>query len=156
MGPSEAARLSASPVKLVPVKPVPRANTLYCIPIYAYRIAPSPLSCFVCACVPVGGAQDRVEIYLIAHPDDDQTKARRLLTEQFSTFNAGKAQCFLASDRATLLAGSSWTTHTLLFFYFEYGDNLCIVFFSFSCLPPGPALQDDVLLSSLFTFASCR
>ena len=91
-------------MKLVPVKPVPRANTLYCIPIYAYRIAPSPLSCFVCACVPVGGAQDRVEIYLIAHPDDDQTKARRLLTEQFSTFNAGKAQCFLASDREHLLA----------------------------------------------------
>ena len=31
-----------------------------------------------------------------------------------------------------LLAGSSWTTHTLLFFYFEYGDNLCnVVFFSF-------------------------
>ena len=83
--------------------------------------------------MPVGGAQDRVEIYLIAHPDDDQTKARRLLTEQFSTFNAGKAQCFLASDRATLLAGSSWTTHTLLFFYFEYGDNLCnVVFFSSS------------------------
>jgi len=33
----------------------------------------------------------------------------------------------------TLLAGSSWTTHTLLFFIdFEYGDYLCnVVFFSF-------------------------
>ena len=56
------------------------------------------------ACVPVGGDQERVEIYLIAHPDDDQTEARRLLTEQFATFDAGKAQCFLASDREHLLA----------------------------------------------------
>ena len=54
--------------------------------------------------VPVGGDQERVEIHLIAHPDDDQTEARRLLTEQFATFNAGKAHCFLASDREHLLA----------------------------------------------------
>ena len=54
--------------------------------------------------VPVGGDQERVEIHLIAHPDDDQTEARRLLTEQFATFDAGKAQCFLASDREHLLA----------------------------------------------------
>ena len=27
-----------------------------------------------------------------------------MLTEQFATFNAGKAQCFLASDREHLLA----------------------------------------------------
>ena len=54
--------------------------------------------------VPVGGDQERVEIHLIAHPDDDQTEARRLLTEQFSTFDAGKARCFLASDREHLLA----------------------------------------------------
>ena len=61
------------------------------------------------------------------------------------------------SVTTTLLAGSSWTTHTLLFFYFEYGDYLCnVVFFSFvSCLPPGrPALEDGVLFPSLFTFAS--
>eukprot|EP00964_Phaeocystis_antarctica_P088307 scaffold56194_cov73-Phaeocystis_antarctica.AAC.2 len=56
------------------------------------------------ACATVGGAQERVEIHLIAHPDDDQTEARRLLTEQFATFDAGKAQCFLASDREHLLA----------------------------------------------------
>eukprot|EP00964_Phaeocystis_antarctica_P018388 scaffold10159_cov63-Phaeocystis_antarctica.AAC.4 len=43
-------------------------------------------------------------------------------------------------------------------FYFE----TVVVFFLFSssssssCLPPGPALQDDVLFPSLFTFASCR
>ena len=52
----------------------------------------------------VGGDQERVEIHLIAHPDDDQTEGRRLLTEQFSTFNAGKAHCVLASDREHLLA----------------------------------------------------
>ena len=56
------------------------------------------------ACVAVGGDQDRVEIHLIAHPDDDQTEARRLLTGQFAAFDAGKAQCFLASDREHLLA----------------------------------------------------
>ena len=55
-------------------------------------------------CVQVGGDQERVEIHLIAHPDYDETEARRLLTEQFATFNAGKAQCFLASDREHLLA----------------------------------------------------
>ena len=52
----------------------------------------------------MGGAKERVEIHLIAHPDDDQTEARRLLTEQFATFDAGKAQCFLARDREHLLA----------------------------------------------------
>ena len=55
-------------------------------------------------CVPVGGDQRRVEIHLIAHPDDDQAEARRLLKEQFATFDAGKARCFLASDREHLLA----------------------------------------------------
>ena len=57
-----------------------------------------------CACVTVGGDQGRVEIHLIAHPDDDPTEARRLLTEGFATFDAGKAQCFLAKDRERLLA----------------------------------------------------
>ena len=55
-------------------------------------------------CATVGGAQERVEIHLIAHPDDDQAEARRLLTEQFANFDAGKAQCFLARDREHLLA----------------------------------------------------
>ena len=54
--------------------------------------------------VPVGGDQERVEIYLITHPDDNQADARRLLTEQFATFSAGKARCCLASDREHLLA----------------------------------------------------
>ena len=52
----------------------------------------------------MGGDQGRVEIHLIAHPDNDQTEARRLLTEQFATFDAGKARCLLASDREHLLA----------------------------------------------------
>ena len=64
----------------------------------------APLIRCSCACATVGGAQERVEIYLIAHPNDDQTEARRLLTEQFATFDAGKARCFLASDREHLLA----------------------------------------------------
>ena len=67
------------------------------------RIAFSHLV-LVRVCVTVGGDQGRVEIHLIAHPDDDQTEARRLLTAQFATFDAGKAQCFLASDREHLLA----------------------------------------------------
>ena len=41
---------------------------------------------------------------LVAHPDDNQTEARRRLTEQFATFDAGKAQCFLAKDREQLRA----------------------------------------------------
>ena len=56
------------------------------------------------ACVTVGGDQGRVEIHLIANPDDDPTEARRLLTEGFATFDAGKAQCYLAKDREHLLA----------------------------------------------------
>ena len=59
--------------------------------------------CF-CVCVTVGGDQRRVEIHLIAHPDDDAMEARRRLTKEFATFDAGKAQCFLAKDRERLLA----------------------------------------------------
>ena len=55
----------------------------------------------------MGGDQERVEIHLIANPDDDQsrrTEGRRLLMGQFATFDAGKARCSLASDREHLLA----------------------------------------------------
>ena len=52
----------------------------------------------------MGGAQERIEIHFNAHLDEDQTQAQRLLTEQFATFDAGKARCFLASDREHLLA----------------------------------------------------
>ena len=69
------------------------------------RIAFSRILLGAGACVfTVGGDQRRVEIHLIAHPDDDQTEARRRLTEQFATFDAAKARCFLASDREHLLA----------------------------------------------------
>ena len=47
------------------------------------------------------------------------------------------------SVTTTLLAGSSWTKHTLLFFYFEYGDYLCNVVFLFFSLVfrQGPHLR---------------
>ena len=62
------------------------------------------------------------------------------------------------SVTTTLLAGSSWTTHTLLFFYFEYGDYLCnVVFLSLSLVfRQGPHLRMMFFFPSLFTFASCR
>ena len=46
-------------------------------------------------------------------------------------------------------------THStvLLFRVRDYLCNVCISLFV-SCLPPGPALEDDVLFPSLFTFAS--
>ena len=56
------------------------------------------------ACGAVGGAQERVELHLIANPDQDQKEARRLLMQRFATFDAAKAQCFLARDRERLLA----------------------------------------------------
>ena len=68
------------------------------------RTAPLRTSQSLLARMAVGGDQERVEIHLIAHPDDDQTESRILLTEQFATFDAGKARCFLASDREHLLA----------------------------------------------------
>jgi len=54
--------------------------------------------------VAVGGAEERVELHLIANPDQDQKEARRLLMQRFATFDAAKAQCFLARDRDRLLA----------------------------------------------------
>ena len=56
------------------------------------------------ACSAVGGAEERVELHLIANPDQDQKEARRLLMQRFATFDAAKAQCFLARDRDRLLA----------------------------------------------------
>ena len=54
--------------------------------------------------VAVGGAEERVELHLIANPDQDQKEARRLLMQRFATFDAAKAQCFFARDRDRLLA----------------------------------------------------
>ena len=55
----------------------------------------------------MGGTEERVEIYLISNSDTDQADywlTRRLLRQQFATFDAAKAQCFLTSDREHLLA----------------------------------------------------
>ena len=77
---------------------------------HSRRLSPLSRTCLIhCPCarvcaIPVGGAQERIEIHFNAHLDEDQTQARRLLTEQFATFDAGKARCFLASDREHLLA----------------------------------------------------
>ena len=55
--------------------------------------------------VAVGGAEERVELHLIAKPPyQDQKEARQLLMQRFATFDAAKAQCFLARDRDRLLA----------------------------------------------------
>ena len=58
----------------------------------------------LCVGAAVGGAEERIELRLIANPDQDQTEARLLLMMRFATFDAAKAQCFLASDREHLLA----------------------------------------------------
>eukprot|EP00964_Phaeocystis_antarctica_P097177 scaffold63345_cov76-Phaeocystis_antarctica.AAC.1 len=91
-------------------------QSLACLPVFlagcqTLLVVAGPTYCSSLWCVMelftfarMGGDQERVEIHLIAHPDEDQTEARRLLTEQFASFNAGKARCFLASDREHLLA----------------------------------------------------
>ena len=68
---------------------------------YDYRTSPPNM---LRACGAVGGAEERVELHLIANPDQDQKEARRLLMQRFATFDAAKAQCFLARDRERLLA----------------------------------------------------
>ena len=68
---------------------------------YDYRTPPPNM---LRACGTVGGAEERVELHLIANPDQDQKEARRLLMQRFATFDAAKAQCFLARDRDRLLA----------------------------------------------------
>ena len=54
----------------------------------------------------IGGtdSDERIEIHAIAHPDKDQSEARGIMMERFASFDAAKAQCFLASDRERLLA----------------------------------------------------
>ena len=62
--------------------------------------------------------------------------------KSYASEKRAQGQSVSQSVTTTLLAGCSWTTHTLLFFYFEYGDNPCIVVF-FSCLPPGPEVNPN-------------
>ena len=52
----------------------------------------------------MGGAKERIEIHLIANPDQNQAAAKRELAAQLATFNAAKAECFKKEDRQKLLA----------------------------------------------------
>ena len=80
-------------------------SVLYIALVYIPPLAPCETThAKRCVCATVGGDQERVEIHLNAHPDEDQIEARRHLKEQFATFDAAKAQCFLESDRQHLLA----------------------------------------------------
>ena len=52
----------------------------------------------------MGGSHDRIEIDLIANPDQDRRAARRELKAKLASFDAEKAECFLEKDRQRLLA----------------------------------------------------
>ena len=52
----------------------------------------------------MGGAHERIDLKLIAHPDKELAEAWGLLKEQFQQFDAAKAQCFMQADRQRLLA----------------------------------------------------
>ena len=52
----------------------------------------------------MGGSLDRIEIDLIANPDQDRRAARKELKEKLAGFDAEDAQCFLEKDRQRLLA----------------------------------------------------
>ena len=52
----------------------------------------------------MGGAMERIEMKMIAHPDADKGEARGHLTQQFERFDAASAECFLQMDRQRLLA----------------------------------------------------
>ena len=54
----------------------------------------------------MGGTEERVEIHLISNSDTDQADywlTRRVLRQQFASFDAAKAQCFKQDDRQRLL-----------------------------------------------------
>ena len=52
----------------------------------------------------MGGDQERVTVRMMASQDEGVAAARRLLTKQFASFDAAKAQCFKVEDREKLLA----------------------------------------------------
>ena len=57
---------------------------------------------------------------------------------------SGRRSCLSSqSVTTTLLAGSSWITHILLFFSFECGDNLCIFVFLYFSLVFKPTGHTD-------------
>ena len=52
----------------------------------------------------MGGAKERIDVKMIAHPDQDQKEAHEELSRQFASFNAKDAQCSKQEDRQKLLA----------------------------------------------------
>ena len=52
----------------------------------------------------MGGSHDRIEIDLLANPDQDREAARQELKAKLASFDAAKAECFLEKDRQRLLA----------------------------------------------------
>ena len=52
----------------------------------------------------MGGAKERIDVKMIAHPDQDQKEAHEELSRKFASFNAKDAQCSKQEDRQKLLA----------------------------------------------------
>ena len=52
----------------------------------------------------MGGDLERVTVRMMTGQDEGLEAARRLLTKQFASFDAAKAQCFKVEDREKLLA----------------------------------------------------
>lgn len=52
----------------------------------------------------MGGDLERVTVRMMTGQDKGLEAARRLLTKQFASFDAAKAQCFKVEDRQKLLA----------------------------------------------------
>ena len=91
-------------------------QSLACLPVFLsgcqiLLIVAGPTYCSRLWCVMeiftflrMGGARERIELRLIAHPDHDQAAAKKELAAQLATFNAATAQCFKQEDRQRLLA----------------------------------------------------
>ena len=91
-------------------------QSLACLPVFLsgcqiLLIVAGPTYCSRLWCVMeiftflrMGGAKERIEIHLIANPDQNQAAAKKELTAQLATFNAAEAQCFKQEDRQRLLA----------------------------------------------------
>jgi len=98
---------------------IPQDNieqSLACLPVFlsgcqTLLIVAGPTYCTRLWCVMeiftfmhMGGAIERIEISMIARPDQDQAAAREELLAGFAGFEAGNAQCFKQADRQRLLA----------------------------------------------------
>ena len=81
-------------------------QSLACLPVFLsgcqiLLIVAGPTYCSRLWCVMeiftflrMGGAMERIEIHLIANPDQNQAAAKQELAAQLATFDAAKAQCF--------------------------------------------------------------